>query len=930
MGRLGGDWPALLSAAFFLAVVLFAGTAHAQKPAASKMLADFEDGTGGVFNAVTGTIAPSRNLEGKSFALRRGQGLIADRPAVNWPDFNHLKIDAFNAGDQPAGIHVCFKDDSSPHPYYSWVNCYVSVKPGRSTIVLYLPELTRGEGSPKDLIDPRPFHWDKVEYFALNPYQGEVEIDNVRVERIDVTPPAGVLAFDFGPAGSPVFLGTTGVTPDTEYSDQSGFGWSRKGQMQAMRRIHPPDLFVGTWIGGNDSTFSVKVPNGKVHVWLMWDDPGLAEFYQNFTYRRILVNGKSVLQESMNGQQFLDRYFRFSETEEYPGDDIYKEYVQWRFVPHTFEVDVTAGRLDLTLEGSSLFAATVNGLVVYPDARKKEASEFIADLDSRRREAFYNYWHERLPSRPAATAVAGQAPYVAYRCDVARDIQIYDAPRPEDVLKPDTKFEVTAARDRYEPFSFAVYAVKDLPQLKASVSDFRSADGKVLPASALDVRVERYKFKRFGFGGGGVYGVRPWLLVDGATTSAKAGTNRRYWVTVHVPKDQPAGTYTGTVAISGAASFTVAASVRVLPFGLPDADMGLGMFTIGWTAPLKAFYPENQARNEADRQASLGAAREVGMTQVLVEGTKFLGFENGKAQYDFSEMKANVERARKLGFTVIDPWLLLMDETNIYQEALQDKGELARKYGFAGSDDLVKELFGAAVRGSRANGLPDPYWLFADETPDSVAPVYVEMHRRMRDLAGAKSFLCWSPEGEPTQQLLDVTSLCSLNVATMEHIRRALDHGNVVDLNNQGSNRWAFGLYMWKAHQAGIRGYQQYTWMQCGVDPYYALDGWEDEKGAIYPDPQGNLRPTAVLTRIRAGIDDYRYTLALTRAVEQARNGTLAQMKVAAEADAYLHSVLDKLSFTDTRRSRAPQMTEAQLRAYRVKVQDYLVQLAGQ
>jgi hypothetical protein len=929
MGGLARAFRAVLKDALFILLVLFAATAQAEEQAASKVLADFEDGTGGIFNKVTGKIGLSRHLERKAFTLGPGQGLAAVRPYTDWPAFNFLKIDSFNPSDEPVVIHACFKDDSDPHDYFSWVNRYMSVRPGRSTLVLYLSELQRGEGSPKDTIDQRPFHWDKVKWFGLNSYRGLVELDNIRLVRIDIVPPVGVLAFDFGPTGAPFFPGTTSVTPQTEYSDHTGYGWSRKGQMQATRRPHPPDIFVGTWIGGDDSTFSVKVPNGRVHVWVVWEDPGLMDFYQNFTYRRILANGRVVLEETMNGQQFLDRYFHFSEKEDYPGDDIYKEYVEWRFAPLTFEVDVTNGRLDLTLEGSSVFAATVNGVIVYPGDKKMEAEAFIADLNRRRREAFYNVWNEWFPKRGSLKGEANGPPYIVYRGDVSKDIEIFDTPKSEEILSPQQNFEITVARDQSEAFSFAVYASKDLPQLKVTVSDFMSDEGKVLPADAFEVRVERYKFKRIGFGGAGVYGVRPWVLVDGTTTSAKAGTNRRYWITLRVPKDQPAGTYRGKVTLSGSASFSVAAVVRVLPFELPNADMGLGMFTIGRTAPLEAFYPENRARNEADREASLRAARESGMTQVVVEGIRFLGFEQGKAKYDFSEMKANVEKARRLDFTVIDPVFELPDESNIYRQALEDRGDLAKKYGFASSDDLVKELFGAAIRGCRANGLPDPYWIYADETPDTVASVYVALHRRMRDLAGAKSFLCWSPRGEPTNQLLDVTSLCSLNLATERHIKRALAAGNVVDLNNQGGNRWAYGLYIWKAREVGIRGYQQYTWMQIGGDPYYPLDSWEDEGGVSFPDRQGSLRPTAMLARIRSGINDYRYTLALKRAIERAKSGTEGQKRAAAEADAYLHSVLDKLQFVDTQQSRVAQMTEAGLNQYRSKVQDYLVRLMG-
>ena len=107
-----------------------------------------------------------------------------------------------------------------------------------------------------------------------------------------------------------------------------------------------------------------------------------------------------------------------------------------------------------------------------------------------------------------------------------------------------------------------------------------------------------------------------------------------------------------------------------------------------------------------------------------------------------------------------------------------------------------------------------------------------------------------------------------------------------------------------------------------GLVAYYPLDSYEDDGGHVYPDRAGNLRPVVDLERIREGIDDYRYTLALTRAIAGRQSAT------AAEASAWLRSVTDKIKFEDTRRDRRPQMTEKELDNFRAKVQDYLVRLS--
>ena len=260
------------------------------------------------------------------------------------------------------------------------------------------------------------------------------------------------------------------------------------------------------------------------------------------------------------------------------------------------------------------------------------------------------------------------------------------------------------------------------------------------------------------------------------------------------------------------------------------------------------------------------------------------------------------------------------------KQIAEDKGDLAKKNGFASTDEMAKVFFGDLAEQAKAAGLPVPIFSFGDEPPDTVAPKMIELHKRVKD-AGGRCTVCWSPAGEPTHQLLDVTTVCSLNVAKIADIERAVKAGNEIYLNNQGVNRWAYGLYMWKAHQAGVKAYQQFIWMGMHADPYFPLDSIEDDLSMVYPDRDGRLRPIVNLLRIREGIDDYRYTLALTQAILKASGGDDAHKKLATEAKAYLEGVIGKIAFEDTRKDRNPQMTQAQLDDYRAKVQEFLLKL---
>ena len=126
-----------------------------------------------------------------------------------------------------------------------------------------------------------------------------------------------------------------------------------------------------------------------------------------------------------------------------------------------------------------------------------------------------------------------------------------------------------------------------------------------------------------------------------------------------------------------------------------------------------------------------------------------------------------------------------------------------------------------------------------------------------------------------------------------------------------------------------MAAHTQFTWIYTHADPYFPLDSIEDDLGVVFPDREGNLRPVVALVRVREGINDYRYTLALARAIEKASAGTdEAHRKTAGQAKQYLDRVLQRISFQDTDKDRRPQMMQEQLEEYRAKFQDFLVKLS--
>ncbi len=925
--RFGNRLITVAAAHLLLSLCLMVSGLHAQTVSETRVLADFADGKCGIFES-KGIIGPSKELGGNSLQFKQGAGLSAWQPKVAIGSYDLWRMDIFNPGSQPAAVTLILRDDSAPHGYYSWINRTMAARPGKSTLELYIPGLKRGEGSLKDGVDPRPFHWDKLQSISLDA-AADAEIANIRLEKLDFPRDETVRAFAFGPVGAPVVLGARGVTPETKYSDETGFGWTTAGFSRSERRARPPDTLLGSWIGCLNATFSMKVPDGTYHVWLMWEDPGLWDFYQNYTHRSVSQNGKTLLEETMNGKEFLDRYFHFADTEDLPGDDIYARYVQWRFTPRLFDVQVKGGRLDLTFSSPDTYGATVNGLVIYPAEKAEVGRKFLTALDGWRKHEFQMAWTEKIPERTVVASAQAQKNaaqgFVLFCRPKNEEVGFYQAPQARDALGEPATLAMTMAQGELDSARFCVNALVDLPEVTVQAGVFQDGKQRALPSDAISLHILRQKFKCFGLANG-LYGSVPWMLVDAKPCAIPKGATRSFYVTARIPQNQPAGTYKGQVTLSaGGKQQVIGISLKVLPLSLPQADMGLGMFGIGGTVPCFAYYPENEARYQQDRQRSKAFAREQGLNYISVDGPTFVGFEGGKAKFDFAAVKVAYDAAVRDGFTIVD-----VDggpANQMARDVLMDKGELAKKNGFASPAEMAKAFMAGAAEQAKAAGVSVPAWSFWDEPPESAADEVLGLHTRCTE-AGGRCTIAWSPSGPKTTRLIDVTKIANLNVVKKEHIEQARKAGNTVYLNNQGANRWAFGLYAWKAHQAGVTAFTQFVWDYYHVDPYYDLDGGEADLGAAYPDREGNFRAVEYLTRIRQGITDYRYTLALSNAIQASvKGGSGGQKRVAAEAQSYLDGILNKVRFDDTEKDREPQMTEAQLDEYRAKVQDYLLKL---
>ena len=68
----------------------------------------------------------------------------------------------------------------------------------------------------------------------------------------------------------------------------------------------------------------------------------------------------------------------------------------------------------------------------------------------------------------------------------------------------------------------------------------------------------------------------------------------------------------------------------------------------------------------------------------------------------------------------------------------------------------------------------------------------------------------------------------------------------------------------------GCNGHYQFAYNSVHADPWYDLDGREDDQVAVFTHSDGHLRRALDLVRYREALTDYRTLLALRRAIDEA------------------------------------------------------------
>src|SRR6185295_18534069 len=131
-----------------------------------------------------------------------------------------------------------------------------------------------------------------------------------------------------------------------------------------------------------------------------------------------------------------------------------------------------------------------------------------------------------------------------------------------------------ATLGEYEAVQLGVLPLRDLRQLRVVPGDLTDGVGHVLPAAAIDVRMVRFYNQPVAISVKNRWAVVPKTLEPAPPIDLDRGQVRPYWITVHVPADQPGGEYRGVIHFEhDRGETTMPLALEVIPVHLDDPDI---------------------------------------------------------------------------------------------------------------------------------------------------------------------------------------------------------------------------------------------------------------------------------------------------------------------------------------------------------------------
>jgi len=692
--------------------------------------------------------------------------------------------------------------------------------------------------------------------------------------------------FDIGTEDSPLRQHFTRVTSKTVFDSVKGYGWaSTEGLYEhhkAYREwIHnesrgadqPPPIYTNevtedAVLGRAPNTFRVRVPPGN--------------------YLVEIISGLSEGSPS----QVLD----FSVQVNGAGKDIVIP-GPYRFERLTFHVGSKEGMIELSFDPRNLWV--VNAIIVLPADDTASYQEILGpllqeirflppDVASRWREEKRVEERARRPNREEASR--GYILHHRHYLDV-----VFPQTSPGRPLR---ELSIFASLGEYEPATFCVYPLKELPKCELTISDLRGPG--IIPSDEVEIRKVRFVYARPNYNEFFSYHVVPDILDRYTPQDLCPWTNHRFWLTVHVPEDAVPGTYRADVTLSssGAQNSTIPLRLEVLPIRLREDPER--MYAIYYHNPLSlARASEDPVSRDYWRRKA-----EAELADMKRHGTKNFttglytppADDKGRFSFDFDAFQEEIDLRERFGFR--SPIVLSVATGGVYRKYVGDSyGSHLRNVRFPpeGFFSEMTRMVEVIEKERKRRKWPEFLYYPVDEPSRSPEAVrfMAGVLKAIKEVPGVRTYVTADPthpEYEPMKPYVDVWCTQPF-LPDFETVTKEMEAGQVEywcypnhvsgenDHTPVAGARMTYGFGFWRS---GFKALIPWIYQANFGDPFNYLDGpYMDFLNRSESD--GTPVPVILWEAFREGYDDYRYIYTLERLIAEVQGDPDPRVKAEVE-----------------------------------------------
>ena len=782
------------------------------------------------------SIVEEHATDGKK-ALKLARGYASMPARQDWTDYDYLKADLYTDAKDPMHITIEVRDAGTTD-YYTRVNYTTIVPPGASTLIVPIKQLYVGEKSrPGRMLDRRHGHAFGVRHRRQAPgatvhrqHPPGTRRETPRRSFFD-----GLWAFDFQPNNTcPVMEGFTPIVPRSVYSEGKGYGLKNAEQPDGRQRppARPalPGLHLTSrraaspWTCPTASTASGSTSTARAST---------GARCSTGRKRAIMANGKIVVSETRDEADWKKQHFRHWNNDDLPSQNTFDKYLKL-FDEKIFDVDVTNGQLFIEFggQGEACDVSRPDGLPARQGGRGREVPQV------RRRTGGASTSRSRSSAslhRPTGDPLAADDPGEGRatspsRANTMKEVYYNDTPFKSELGKP---LSADVFAGEYAPLNVAIVPLTDLGKVTVTCRRPGRRRAARSPPPPIDVGLRLVPEPRDD--GRSVYTIDPRYIMPTSSGGHAEGHGPPVLADGQDARRRQAGLYKGTVTIKPekGAPRRCPVELRVRSGTLDDwtsrpgrgatrrpyidddliclkedPRIWLHLFSSGAiiASGFKDGKPRPRLRRRRQADGDGEGAGLQGRDVLRLDGLRLQRLQQGPGAMRPPGSRTTASSSRRSSAT--------------------SRSTPRRRAG----SRLLRQPVRRAARRRR--------WCSRRErrgVSQGVPERPAVLHRRHQRRGPTPR--------TPHFRLAKALHIADLNGHSEASIKILHAAGSDWAFYN-GGNRWTFGDYMYKAVKQYNMKFRIYWHWGCTMgDPYYALDGCEDDAAWCKSSPDGQLIP---------------------------------------------------------------------------------------